>query len=160
LNEILIRDRVHDGAKMTGSAYRVPCNPVAPGTSVPDEDFCIINSMPVKSLITFPKSGIQHNRAKPLSVRGHAWAGDHAVSSMAISVDFGASWINCALQPAKNRLAWQHWSAEVSFPQTGYFEVWARATDDQGRSQPMVVPGWNPKGYLNNATHRIAVAVT
>lgn len=160
LNEILIRDRVHDGAKMTGSAYRVPCKPVAPGTSVPDADFCIINSMPVKSLITLPKSGIQHNRAKPLRVRGHAWAGDHAVSSMAISVDFGASWINCTLQPAKNRLAWQRWSAEVSFPQAGYFEVWARATDDQGRSQPMVVPGWNPKGYLNNATHRIAVAVT
>jgi len=25
--------------------------------------------------------------------------------------------------------------------------------------QPMVVPGWNPKGYLNNAMHRIAVTV-
>jgi hypothetical protein len=25
--------------------------------------------------------------------------------------------------------------------------------------QPMVVPGWNPKGYLNNAAHRIAVMV-
>ena len=35
----------------------------------------------------------------------------------------------------------------------------ARATDDQGRSQPMVLPGWNPKGYLNNACHRIAVQV-
>ena len=33
------------------------------------------------------------------------------------------------------------------------------ATDSNGRSQPMVVPGWNPKGYLNNATHRIAVRV-
>jgi len=26
-------------------------------------------------------------------------------------------------------------------------------------SQPMVLPGWNPKGYLNNACHRIAVQV-
>jgi hypothetical protein len=25
--------------------------------------------------------------------------------------------------------------------------------------QPMVVPGWNPSGYLNNAMHRIAVTV-
>ncbi|SHM44242.1 Mo-co oxidoreductase dimerisation domain-containing protein, partial [Vreelandella subglaciescola] len=41
----------------------------------------------------------------------------------------------------------------------GYFEVWARATDENGLSQPMVVPGWNPKGYLNNACHRIAVQV-
>ncbi|MEE4190334.1 MAG: hypothetical protein V2I66_02080, partial [Halieaceae bacterium] len=41
----------------------------------------------------------------------------------------------------------------------GYYEVWARATDSSGVAQPMVVPGWNPRGYLNNATHRIAVKV-
>ena len=41
----------------------------------------------------------------------------------------------------------------------GYFEIWARATDSAGRAQPMVLPGWNPKGYLNNACHRIAVQV-
>lgn len=160
LREIHIRDRVHDGAKMTGNAYRVPCEPVAPGTTVADADMCIIESMPVKSLITFPRSGIRHKVTAPLQLRGHAWAGDHSVKSMAVSTDFGATWKNCQLQPPANRLAWQHWSAEIRFPQTGYYEVWARATDDQGRSQPMVVPGWNPKGYLNNAAHRIAVAVT
>jgi DMSO/TMAO reductase YedYZ molybdopterin-dependent catalytic subunit len=159
LNEILVRDRVHDGAKMTGSAYRVPCTPVAPGTKVPDAHMCIIQSMPVKSLVTFPKSGIQHRLNEPLNIRGHAWAGDRTVSTMAISTDFGATWQNCDLQPPANRLAWQQWSTEVTFVQTGYFEIWARATDDQGHSQPMVVPGWNPKGYLNNASHRIAVAV-
>jgi DMSO/TMAO reductase YedYZ molybdopterin-dependent catalytic subunit len=160
LREIHIRDRVHDGAKMTGKAYRVPCEPVAPGTSVDDADMCIIESMPVKSLITFPRSGIRHKVTDPLQLRGHAWAGDRSVTTMAVSTDFGATWKNCQLQPAANRLAWQHWSAEVRFPKPGYYEVWARATDEQGRSQPMVVPGWNPKGYLNNAAHRIAVAVT
>ena len=159
LNEILVRDRVHDGAKMTGSAYRIPCSPVAPGTKVPDAQMCIIQSMPVKSLVTFPKSGIQHRLNEPLNLRGHAWAGDRRVSTMAISTDFGATWQNCELRPPANRLAWQQWSTEVTFVQTGYFEIWARATDDQGHSQPMVVPGWNPKGYLNNASHRIAVAV-
>ena len=159
LNEILVRDRVHDGAKMTGSAYRIPCSPVAPGTKVPDAQMCIIQSMPVKSLVTFPKSGIQHRLNEPLNLRGHAWAGDRTVSTMAISTDFGATWQNCELRPPANRLAWQQWSTEVTFVQTGYFEIWARATDDQGHSQPMVVPGWNPKGYLNNASHRIAVAV-
>ena len=58
-----------------------------------------------------------------------------------------------------NRFAWQHWNAVLEFPERGYFEVWARATDSLGQSQPMVVPGWNPKGYLNNACHRIAVQV-
>ena len=159
LNEILVRDRVHDGAKMTGSAYRIPCSPVAPGTKVPDAPMCIIQSMPVKSLVTFPKSVIQHRLNEPLNLRGHAWAGDRRVSTMAISTDFGATWQNCELRPPANRLAWQQWSTEVTFVQAGYFEIWARATDDQGHSQPMVVPGWNPKGYLNNASHRIAVAV-
>jgi len=118
---------------------------------------CIIESMPVKSLITYPKSGIEHGLGKKLRLRGHAWAGDNAVSRVHISIDFGATWQKAKLSSPANRLAWQHWSAEVGFPEAGYYEIWARATDDAGRAQPMVVPGWNPKGYLNNACHRIAV---
>jgi hypothetical protein len=64
LARIVIRDRVHDGPKMTGTAYRVPCKPVAPGSEVPEEQMCIIESMPVKSLITYPKSGIEHALGK------------------------------------------------------------------------------------------------
>lgn len=53
----------------------------------------------------------------------------------------------------------QHFSGQIKFPQIGYYEVWARASDQNQTAQPMVVPGWNPKGYLNNACHRIAVKV-
>ena len=113
--------------------------------------------MPVKSLVTFPKSGVSHELGQSLEVRGHAWAGDNRVERVSVSLDFGASWIDCELSKPKNRLAWQRWSTSVDFPQTGYYEIWARATDDRGMSQPMVVPGWNPKGYLNNAAHRIAI---
>ncbi len=160
LNKLLIRDRVHDGEKMTGQSYRVPCKPVAPGTEVADEDMCIIESMPVKSLITLPTSGISHGIADALAVRGHAWAGDDAIREVHTSIDFGASWQRARLQKAANRLAWQHFDASIRFPQTGYYEVWARAEDAKGRQQPMVLPGWNPRGYLNNACHRIAVQVT
>jgi DMSO/TMAO reductase YedYZ molybdopterin-dependent catalytic subunit len=160
LTRILIRDRVHDGAKMTGQSYRVPCKPVPPGTSVADEDMCIIESMPVKSLITFPKSGIEISSSKPLDLRGHAWAGDLQVKTVHTSIDFGATWQKAKLKKPANRLAWQHWSASTEFPEAGYYEVWARAEDDAGRSQPMILPGWNPRGYLNNACHRIAVMVT
>lgn len=157
LRKIVVRNQVHDGAKMTGTAYRVPCKPVAPGTTVPDEEMCIIESMPVKSLITFPRSGIEHAVGQPLALRGHAWAGDAEVSEVHVSIDFGATWMKADLEGPANRFAWQHWNAGVRLPETGYFEVWARATDDMGRAQPMVLPGWNPKGYLNNACHRIAV---
>jgi DMSO/TMAO reductase YedYZ molybdopterin-dependent catalytic subunit len=159
LNRIVVRNRVHDGEKMTGTSYRVPCRPVAPGTTVPDEEMCIIESMPVKSLITRPKSGIEHGIGEPLVVGGHAWAGDLGVDRVRVSIDFGATWREARLEAPKNRLAWQNWQARVAFPQSGYYEVWARAVDSAGRSQPMVLPGWNPKGYLNNACHRIAVQV-
>jgi DMSO/TMAO reductase YedYZ molybdopterin-dependent catalytic subunit len=159
LHRIVVRNQVHDGPKMTGTSYRVPCEPVAPGSDVPDEEMCIIESMPVKSLVTCPRSGIEHDNAKALAVRGHAWAGDLEVSEVFVSIDFGATWQKAALEAPVNRFAWQHWDAEIEFPRTGYFEVWARAADSNGRSQPMVLPGWNPKGYLNNACHRVAVQV-
>ena len=154
-----VRDREHDGAKMGGKSYRVPRHPVAPGSRVPDSDMRIIEAMPIKSLITRPRSGVTASTVEPLSVRGHAWVGDGRVDRVDLSIDFGATWTRADLKAPVNRLAWQHWSGAVSFPGPGYYEVWARATDDAGRSQPMLVPGWNPKGYLNNACHRIAVQV-
>ncbi len=160
LERIRVRDKEHDGAKMTGSSYRIPCDPVAPGEKVPDEKMCIIESMPVKSLITYPKTGALLKKGQPLSIRGHAWAGESEVTRMQYSIDFGSTWQNCSLEPPANRLAWQHFEATIGFPKEGYYEVWARATDSRGDSQPMVLPGWNPKGYLNNACHRIAVKVS
>ncbi len=120
---------------------------------------CIIESMPVKSLVTYPKSGLVHRGGQALEVRGHAWAGDRFVSDVDVSIDFGQTWHPARVRKPANRLAWQQWSTKIEFPQMGYYEVWARATDSSGFMQPMVVPGWNPRGYLNNATHRIAVKV-
>ena len=160
IHRISIRNKVHDGPKMTGTAYRVPCEPVAPGDNVKDEDMCIIESMPVKSLITYPKSGAIIDQGQKLHIRGHAWAGELEVIKMEYSIDFGATWKECLIEKPINRLAWQHFSAIIDLPKKGYYEVWARATDTQGASQPMVLPGWNPKGYLNNACHRIAIKVT
>ena len=159
VNRISVRNIVHDGTKMTGTAYRVPCNPVEPGAKVKDEDMCIIESMPVKSLITYPKSGAVIAKGKQLNIRGHAWAGELEVSKMEYSIDFGATWKECPIEKSANRLAWQHFSAAIDFPKKGYYEIWARATDSRGVSQPMLLPGWNPKGYLNNACHRIAIKV-
>ena len=159
LNGISVRNKTHDGEKMMGTAYRVPCSPVAPGEEVKDEDMCIIESMPVKSLITYPKSGATIKNGESLQIRGHAWAGELEVSKMEYSIDFGSTWKACSLAKPVNRLAWQHFKATVAFPKIGYYEVWARATDSQNIGQPMLLPGWNPKGYLNNACHRIAVKV-
>ncbi|WP_405246303.1 sulfite oxidase [Cellulophaga sp. Asnod2-G02] len=159
LNRISVRNTVHDGEKMTGMSYKVPKNPVAPGVEVKEEDMRIIESMPIKSLVTYPKSGATFGMAKSLEIRGHAWAGELNVSKVEYSIDFGSTWSTCSLEKEVNRFAWQHFSAKIKFPKKGYYELWAKATDSNSHSQPMLVPGWNPKGYLNNACHRIAVKV-
>ncbi|MCC2098348.1 MAG: sulfite oxidase [Hyphomicrobiales bacterium] len=159
LKRIWIRDRVHDGSKMTGTSYRVPGYPVAPGEKVPKSAFEIIEAMPVKSLITNPQSGVTLAKGtKRMEVRGHAWAGDRAIKEVHVSNDFGATWVKADLSAAPNSHSWQRWKAAVEFPSHGYYEIWARATDEKGVMQPFAV-AWNPKGYLNNAMHRIAVRV-
>ncbi len=158
LQRIQVRDVVHDGPKMTGTSYRVPAYRVAPGTDVPKEDWVIIESMPVKSLITFPETNSAIS-GLATEVRGHAWAGDNAVAGLDISIDFGATWQSATLDAPANAFAWQNWRTDVTFPQAGYYEVWARAADDQGRAQPFAI-NWNGKGYLNNTMHRIALTVT
>ena len=155
LTRVWLRDRVHDGPKMTGTSYRVPNRTVAPGEQVDKKDFVIIEAMPVKSLITSPATG--HRMAGgTLEVRGHAWAGDRRVDAVRLSIDFGATWIETALDDPVNPHAWQSWRASVTFPQPGYYEIWARAIDSEGVGQPHAI-AWNPKGYLNNSMHRVAV---
>lgn len=157
LRQITLRDVVHDGPKMTGTSYRVPNRPVAPGEDVDKKDFDIIERMPVKSLITSPQTDTGVGRS--VEVRGHAWSGDRTISAVDLSIDFGASWMKADLDAPVNSGAWQNWRASVAFPQAGYYEVWARATDSEGTMQPFAID-WNPKGYLNNTMHRVAVQVS
>jgi DMSO/TMAO reductase YedYZ molybdopterin-dependent catalytic subunit len=159
LRRLWVRDRVHDGPKMCGFSYRVPRHPVAPGTDVPEEDMAIIETMPVKSIITSPATGIDVRASESLRLRGHAWTGSGRVAAMHLSTNFGSTWTEAHLDAPPNEFAWQRWRAELRFATRGHYEVWARATDVSGHQQPMVIPGWNPRGYLNNAMHRIAVEV-
>ncbi|MCB4457887.1 sulfite oxidase [Leisingera sp. McT4-56] len=157
LTRIELRDQVHDGPKMTGTSYRVPAYPVAPGDDVPKEDFRIIERMPVKSLITFPANGAASGLET--EVRGHAWSGDRTVDRLDISYDFGASWQAAELDPPVNEGAWQNWRSSVRFPVAGYYEIWARAIDSAGEMQRFAID-WNPKGYLNNRMHRVGLRVS
>ncbi len=157
LNKIELLDHVHDGTKMTGKSYKVPILPIKPGEKVDISDLKIIESMPVKSLITFPKTGLQHN-SHNLNIRGHAWAGDKKVKEVRISIDYGATWIKANLSNPVNKYAWQNWDLNLNFPSKGYFEIWSRAIDENNISQPFDI-SWNPKGYLNNSVHRIYINI-
>ena len=157
LTRIHLRDIVHDGPKMTGTSYRVPRYRVAPGEKVAREDFRIIERMPVKSLVTNPANGAETGRS--FEVRGQAWSGDRTVASVDVSYDFGATWRPAELDAPVNDGAWQRFRADVELPAAGYYELWARATDSEGVMQPHAID-WNPKGYLNNTMHRVALRVS
>jgi DMSO/TMAO reductase YedYZ molybdopterin-dependent catalytic subunit len=160
LTRIELRDREHDGQGMKGTSYRVPVVPLIPGTESKGDGFRILESMPVKSVITSPADGTRAPAGtRRLDVRGHAWAGDLAVQDVFVSLDFGQTWQKAELSEPVNRYAWQRWQTSLELPSEGYFEIWARAVDSEGKSQPFTAPNWNPGGYGGNAYHRIAVLV-
>lgn len=156
LYKISVRNKIHDGEKMEGS-YKVPVNPVKPGDFNYKGEMKIIESMPIRSVITNIKNGSEIKANKKFEVRGKAWAGELEVSEVYISNDYGVTWTKAKVEKPLNRLAWQKWSAQISIPTKGYYEIWARAIDSQGNSQPMVLAQWNPGGYINNACHRVNV---
>ncbi|MGA0593752.1 sulfite oxidase [Enterovirga sp. CN4-39] len=160
VTRISLRDREHDGQGMTGTSYRVPTKPMVPGGKPDEKDFRILESMPVRSITTSPMNGTRlPSGTREIPVRGAAWAGDLTVSRVDLSTDFGQTWTPATLAPARNRYDWNRWTAKLSLPSDGYFEIWTRGTDSEGRMQPPVAAGWNPQGYGGNAMHRVAILV-
>jgi sulfite oxidase len=160
LSKITLRDKVHDGQGMLGTSYRVAIKPMVPGGKADESNFKILESMPVRSIITSPANGTKLAAGvRELKLRGAAWAGDHTVRAVDVSTNFGASWQRAVLGRPKNRYDWQRWTATLKLPGDGYYEVWARATDARGMLQPHIAGNWNPQGYGGNPMHRIAVLV-
>ena len=158
LNRIWVRDTVHDSEKMSGYSYRIPAYPIAPGDKPPVEDMRIATAWRVKSLITQPESSLEFSAGTSIAVKGHAWAGETQIDKVLVSTDFGLQWQETRLIPPSNRYAWFHWETELILANKGYYEIWARASDNTGTAQPFSQP-WNPKGYLSNVIHRVPISV-
>ena len=160
LSKITLRDKEHDGQGMKGTSYRVAIKPMIPGGKADDSNFKILESMPVRGIITDPANGKELPAGtKELKLRGAAWAGDLEVKRVDLSIDFGATWVMAFVAPTRNRYDWRRWSMAVALPSDGYYEIWVRATDSANRSQPHIAGNWNPQGYGANPMHRVAVLV-
>ena len=155
LTRIAIRDREHDGERMQEFHYRLPRTPIRLGDALDPSQFDVITDMPVRSLITFPHDGFRAPAGKPLAVRGHGWSGHAALARVELSLDGGKSWRATNLGPLPDRFAWRRFATTLE-PPPGRIEIMARATDAQGRAQPLDSAPWNPRGYCNNRVHRIA----
>lgn len=160
LTRIWIRDKVHDGAGMGGTSYRVAIVPMVPGDKPDEKNFRDLESMPVRAIITSPANGTKLPAGtREVKLRGASWAGDKTVKQVDLSLDYGASWRPAKLEKPKNKYDWQRWTATLKLPSDGYFEVWSRATDSDGIMQPHVAGNWNPQGYGANPMHRVALLV-
>jgi DMSO/TMAO reductase YedYZ molybdopterin-dependent catalytic subunit len=150
----------HTGQGMGGTSYRVPVTPIVPGSNNNGRDFADMESMPVRSILSSHAHGTRLPAGtRVLDLRGAAWAGDLTVRAVHVSVDFGATWQEMQLAAPANSHAWQRWTGRVALPSDGYFEVWYRATDSNGRMQPHVAANWNPQGYGANPISRAAILV-
>ncbi len=158
LTRIWIRDRHHDGPGMGGILYRVPITPM-PAGQYDRKNLSDLESMPVRAIMTRPADRAVFDRGtQSIELGGAAWAGDYQVRQVDISVDRGATWQPVHLQAPKNRHDWQRWTAWIDVPAgIRSLDIWARATDELGRTQPLTVQNWNPHGVGGNPVHRISI---
>ncbi len=157
---ITLLPQPHTGAGMGGTSYRMPQRPIVPGSNNNGADFADMESMPVRSILSSHAHGSRLPAGtRSLDLRGAAWAGDLSVRAVHVSVDFGATWTEMQVAAPANRHAWQRWTGRVALPADGYYEVWYRATDSEGRMQPHAPANWNPQGYGANPISRAAILV-
>jgi sulfite oxidase len=156
LQRLELRDREHDGPKMTGLWYRMPRAPLRPGEPVDESVMEVLTDMPVKSLVTFPAEGFVMPAGAALAVRGQAWSGHVPLARVEVSFDGGATWRAASLAPqTAERFAWRRFTATLDAPPPGAIEIVARAFDAKDNAQPLDSAPWNPRGYCNNVVHRV-----
>ena len=163
VTKITVRDREHDGQGMTGTSYRVPRRPMVPGGKADEAGFphpginagaldhhqprqrrpgggrqprpCRFGARPGRATSRSPRS-----RCRSMPARAGSPASDVAAGRRIATT-------GSAGRPS------------VRLPSDGYYEIWTRATDSEGRMQPHVPTNWNPQGYGGNAMHRVAILV-
>jgi DMSO/TMAO reductase YedYZ molybdopterin-dependent catalytic subunit len=160
LTHIVVRSTPHDGAGMGGTSYRVPVTPIVPGSTNDGKTFRDLEAMPIRSIVTSPANGTRLPAGtRSIALRGAAWGSATGVAMVEVSADAGQTWQKAALTAPTNPFDWTRWTHTLPLPSNGYFEIWVRATDRAGITQPLVATNWNPQGYGANPVNRIAVLV-
>jgi DMSO/TMAO reductase YedYZ molybdopterin-dependent catalytic subunit len=150
LSRITILDRPFEGFFMD-NVYRVFGKGQEPKSGEK------VTGLKLKSIITQPQTG----EALPVgrvAVLGAAWAGETDVEQVEVSVDGGETWKAAAFIGPFEPFAWRQWQLLWEAGQPGTYTLMARATDAQGRRQPMEAD-WNVLGYGNNGVREHAVEV-
>lgn len=141
--------------------YRVPNSPIKPGN---DYKFTLANSsynwdMKVKTVVLHPTENGKVS-AGTIKIQGVAFNdGSAPIETVLVSVNQGRTWVKAALKKPDSKFSWTHFETPVML-QAGQAEVWTRAVDGLGRSQPLNGSvAWNPRGYEWNGVEKIKLEV-
>lgn len=115
-----------------------------------------VAELAVRSVIAQPLDG-ETVSTGVLEISGAAWSGSSEISSVEVSVDGGETWREADLVRRQTGSRWApvRW-ASTARPEPGRVEIMARATDEDGNTQPLE-SRWNTNGYANNVVHRVTV---
>ena len=128
---------------------------VMAGAAYPDRP--LLSAQTVKSAWELAR-GEALPAGEPVTLTGRAWSGTSAVDSVEVSADQGATWAPAQLHGPRGPGTWTVFRHRFGPLEPGPAQLWARATDADGRTQPMTVP-FNSNGYLFGAVVRHPVTV-
>jgi DMSO/TMAO reductase YedYZ molybdopterin-dependent catalytic subunit len=152
LRDITILDRPFTGFQQT-TAYRIRQEPEEEGTPV--------SRIAPRALMVppgFPDFMSRSRIVRPGAtvLEGRAWSGRAPVTAVEVSTDDGRTWSAAALdEPDGHRWSWRRWRYDWTAA-PGEHVLCARATDAEGRTQPLEQP-WNRGGFANNLVQRVPV---
>jgi DMSO/TMAO reductase YedYZ molybdopterin-dependent catalytic subunit len=93
-----------------------------------------------------------------VALTGRAWSGTSAIKAVDVSIDQGATWLPAKLSGPSGTGTWTQFTYSFPPQPSGTYELWARATDASGQTQPATVP-FNNLGYLFGAIVRHPVVI-
>jgi DMSO/TMAO reductase YedYZ molybdopterin-dependent catalytic subunit len=100
--------------------------------------FVPITELQVKAQISRPTTREIIKADSDFRIHGAAWTGESEISKVEVSTDAGKSWAEAKLQGERVKHAWRLWDYRCHAPgKPGMIRLMARATDAQGRVQPL-----------------------
>ena len=148
LSRITVMDRAFEGFFMD-NVYRVFQKGEEPATGE------VVTNIKLKSIITRPAPG-ETLKAGTVVILGAAYAGENRVEKIEVSLDGGNTWQAAEFIGLNEPYAWRQWQFLWDASALGEYTIMARATDAEGREQPMHAQ-WNVLGYGNNGVMEHAV---
>lgn len=95
-----------------------------------------VAEMQVKAEIARPMLHEMLTAGVPYRVHGAAWTGESAITKVEVSTDGGSTWQLTTLLEENVPFTWRLWEYQWTPAATGRHKLLARATDEQGQTQP------------------------